>query len=289
MGTQVIGPTVTDQGNAGYQVTIVAAIIEERQPKTLVVAPQELFLIEDEEAGDTHVAIYVSVRSDFPGTNGDIFSWNAGGQKINERAEPFDLRFGGSLSEVDITLFGPASIEVQGYADDDNDFPSPAQHENDLGSASTRTLIDPANEATLGGLLLGPTRTDKSRQGFRVSLTVSTPTVSPPAIKVFSEDRPVGNVQELSIFEDDLSDGSFSISYRVVASSVTAPLAIAWNAQGIVSRPNEAETEITFQGLRPFTTTRSVSVQVRDANNITLNRLFSVVFHIKKQQPPDKL
>ncbi|MGW9029864.1 hypothetical protein ACWGQ5_38305 [Streptomyces sp. NPDC055722] len=68
---------------------------------------------------------------------------------------------------------GPTQIAVLGYADDDNDWPDNATHENLLGGAVA--VIDPADPLTLGNRQLGPTETDNGNAGFLITMTSEVP------------------------------------------------------------------------------------------------------------------
>jgi len=127
------------------------------------------------------MAIYVHVQSPSPGTNGVIFRWNNGNNKVDEGPDPnspnsYDRRSGGTQNPVQLTLYGPATMQVEGYADDDADdngfWPSAAQHENDLGIG--RFQIDPDNlQTVIGQRQLGPTVTDNLHTGYQVQLVIT--------------------------------------------------------------------------------------------------------------------
>ena len=110
-----------------------------------------------------------------------IFRWNNGNNKVDEGPDPnspnsSSLGSGGSQTPVQLTLFGPAFMWVEGYADDDADeygfWPSAARNENDLGS--DHLTIDPNNlGAILGQRQLGPTVTDNQHTGYQVQLVIT--------------------------------------------------------------------------------------------------------------------
>ena len=154
---------------------------------------QTLLLLEDEEAGDTHMAMYATVV-DSAGNNVASFRWNNFGTKVNE-TNTYNLGIDpNNPNIIDFDLNTWATISVQGYADDDENWPSSSAHENDLGSAST--AIDPANVATLGSLNLGPTTTDNGNAGFSVNVVATI--VGPP--KTASVRL---QLQTLTLFEDE--------------------------------------------------------------------------------------
>src|SRR5712692_330200 len=116
-----------------------------------------LTLFEDEESGDTHMAMYATIR-DSGGTTVAQFRWNNRGNKVNE-TNTYPLNNDpDNISVVDFELDTFATITVEGYADDDQDWPSSGSNENALGTASA--TFDPRVPATLGSLIIGPTQTD---------------------------------------------------------------------------------------------------------------------------------
>src|SRR4051812_565261 len=105
-----------------------------------------LTLLEDEESGDTHLAMYATV-TDSGGNAVATFRWNNFGTKVNE-TNTYNLAIDPNNPNVlDFDLNTWATISVQGYTDDDENWPSQGAHENDLGGA--QTVIDPANVASL--------------------------------------------------------------------------------------------------------------------------------------------
>ena len=130
---------------------------------------RSLTLFEDEESGDTHMAMYATVRDSNGATVGS-FKWNNGGNKVNE-TNTYPLNNDpGSISTIDVELDGFATLTVEGYADDDQDWPTAASNENALGTALI--VIDPSDPAEAGQRQLGPTITDNGNQGYVVNLSV---------------------------------------------------------------------------------------------------------------------
>jgi hypothetical protein len=168
----VVGPTTTDNGNAGFEVRVAVQVLPESPSTQVQVEFLDLLLYEDEEAGDTHMAVYVEVRSPFPGTNGEIFRWNNGNATVNE-VNTYGLRTGGTPSTVRLSLYGPATVIARGFADDDQVWQSATSYENDLGADNI--VIDPAN-LIFGRQTIGPTQTDYSNgfhRGYEIRVLLS--------------------------------------------------------------------------------------------------------------------
>lgn len=126
-----------------------------------------LTLFEDEDWGSVHMAMYAAVRDD-TGTVIGSFSWNNLANEVDEVAT-YPLNVDPSLPNVvDVELPTWGTVEVHGYTHDDNAWPSPADHENDLGGASI--TVDGRVAATLGALTIGPTTTDENDTGFKVDV-----------------------------------------------------------------------------------------------------------------------
>jgi hypothetical protein len=116
-----------------------------------------LSLFEDEEAGDTHMAMYATVRDSAGATVGQ-FQWNNAGNKVDE-TNTYPLNNDpGNISTIDVELDSFATLTVEGFADDDQDWPNAGSNENSLGSATV--TFDPRVAATLNSLVIGPTTTD---------------------------------------------------------------------------------------------------------------------------------
>jgi hypothetical protein len=173
LGSLLLGPSTTDNGNAGYSVRAQLETVAPSGPASVRVTFENLVLYEDEEAGDTHMAIYVHASA--PAQNGvdaiskELFRWNNFGNKVNE-VNSYTLSGGGTPSAVRLELGGPTQIWVEGYADDDQDWPSSGSNENSLGQATI--TIDPNDPSTLGSRTIGPTRTDNDNQGYEINATV---------------------------------------------------------------------------------------------------------------------
>ncbi|WP_289355607.1 hypothetical protein [Paenibacillus sp. S-12] len=179
LGTLTLGPTRTDNGNTGYLVTLEASLIAEPSPAEVRIQLDNLILYEDEEWGSTHMAIYMHAQA--PEQNGrpafhqEIFRWNNADKEVDE-VNSYPLNNGLDSTTIRLTLNGPTVIWVEGYADDDRNWPSREGHENSLGQALI--TIDPSDLSTLGRRQLGPTSTDNDNTGYVINLMVD---VLPPA------------------------------------------------------------------------------------------------------------
>src|SRR6266568_653146 len=128
---------------------------------------ENLVLFEDEESGNTHMAIYVRAKG--PGIDQEIFRWNNGGAKVNEVAS-YSLGNSPGPTEVTLLMTGPTAIIVEGYADDDQDWPSSGSNENALGTALI--VVDPSDPGSAGQRQLGPTITDNGNTGYVVNASL---------------------------------------------------------------------------------------------------------------------
>jgi hypothetical protein len=164
LGSLNLGPTTTDNGNAGFSVDIVASVVSAPSTASVRIQLESLTLYEDEEAGDTHMAIYV-----YRDASTEIFRWNNGGNKVNEVAT-YGLSNGSPSATLRLDTVGPTVIWVEGYADDDQGWPSLGSNENSLGRALI--TIDPSDPSTLWQRQLGPTRTDNDNQGYEINLSI---------------------------------------------------------------------------------------------------------------------
>src|SRR6266852_2847182 len=128
-----------------------------------------LTLFEDEESGDTHMAMYATIR-DSGGTTMAQFRWNNRGNKVNE-TNTYPLNNDpDNISVVDFELDTFATITVEGYADDDQDWPSSGSNENALGTALI--VVDPSDPSSAGQRQLGPTITDNGNTGYVVNASL---------------------------------------------------------------------------------------------------------------------
>jgi hypothetical protein len=173
MGSLTIGPTTTDEDDTGYQVVVEVTPIAAPAPARVRIRLKNLILYEDEEWGSTHMAVYVHARG--PGLDQEIFRWNNAGGEVNE-VNSYDLDNGSASTTITLDLTGPTLIWVEGYADDDQDWPSAGSNENSLGQANL--TIDPGDPSTVGNRQLGPTRTDEDDTGYVINLSID---VLPPA------------------------------------------------------------------------------------------------------------
>ncbi|MBA3727559.1 MAG: hypothetical protein H0W86_14290 [Armatimonadetes bacterium] len=131
---------------------------------------RSLTLFEDEEAGDTHMAMYATVR-DSGGTTIGQFKWNNGGNKVNE-TNTYPLNNDpGNISSIDFELDTFGTVTVEAYADDDQDWPTAGSNENALGSVSI--TFDPRVPATLGSVIIGPATTDNGNTGYLVNAGIA--------------------------------------------------------------------------------------------------------------------
>jgi hypothetical protein len=80
-----------------------------------------LVLYEDEEAGDTHMAIYIRAKG--PGIDLDLFRWKNGGNTVDE-VNAYGLGNASDPQEVTVMMTGRTAVIVEGYADEDQDWPS---------------------------------------------------------------------------------------------------------------------------------------------------------------------
>jgi len=169
LGSLMIGPTKTDNGNTGYLVVADVAVVAPTTAANVRLKFENLVLYEDEESGDTHMAIYIRAKG--PGVDSLIFRWNNGGAKVDE-VNAYNLDNSPGPTEVTLLLTGPTAITVVGFAKDDLDWPSArsSEHENDLGTAII--TIDPSDPSSAGQHQLGPTKTDNGNTGYVVNLSI---------------------------------------------------------------------------------------------------------------------
>lgn len=167
LGSVIIGPTTTDNGNTGYLINADISAVPDQIAADVRIKFENLILFEDEEAGDTHMAIYV--RAVGPGIDQGIFRWNNGGTKVDE-VNAYGLDNSPDPIEVTLLMTGLTAIIVEGYADDDQDWPSSSSNENALGTAMI--VVDPADSASAGQRQLGPTTTDNGNRGFVVNASI---------------------------------------------------------------------------------------------------------------------
>jgi hypothetical protein len=167
LGSVMIGPTKTDNDNTGYLVNLEIRAVAPTTAADVRLKFENLVLYEDEEAGDTHMAIYIRAKG--PGIDQELFRWNNGGNEVDE-VNVYGLDNSPSPQEVTLLMTGPTAVIVQGYADDDQDWPSAASNENSLGTALI--VIDPSDPSDAGQHQLGPTKTDEDDDGYVVNLSV---------------------------------------------------------------------------------------------------------------------
>jgi hypothetical protein len=80
-------------------------------------------------------------------------------------------------------MTGPTAIIVEGYADDDQDWPSSGSNENALGTALI--VVDPSDPGSAGQRQLGPTITDNGNTGFVVNASLDIlPATPTPALSI---------------------------------------------------------------------------------------------------------
>lgn len=167
LGSLMIGPTTTDNGNTGYLVMANVAVVAPTTAADVRLKFENLVLYEDEESGDTHMAIYINVKG--PGLDREIFRWNNAGAKVNE-VNTYGLDNSPNPTEITLLMTGPTAIIVAGFADDDQDWPSAGSNENALGTAII--TVDPSDPSSAGQHQMGPTVTDNGHTGYVVNLTI---------------------------------------------------------------------------------------------------------------------
>lgn len=176
LGSLIVGPTKTDNGNTGYMVNVDAAVVADQTAASVRIKFENLILYEDEESGDTHMAIYV--RAEGPGVDQEIFRWNNGNAKVNE-VNSYGLDNSPVPTEVTLQISGPTAIIVSGFADDDQDWPTLASNENNLGTAMI--VVDPSDPSSAGQHQLGPTRTDNDNTGYLINASIEILPAQPQA------------------------------------------------------------------------------------------------------------
>ena len=167
LGSLIVGPTQTDNGNTGYLVNVDAAVVADQTAASVRIKFENLILFEDEESGDTHMAIYVRAKG--PSIDQEIFRWNNGNAKVNE-VNSYGLDNSPDPTEVTLQISGPTAIIVSGFADDDQDWPTLDSNENNLGTAML--VVDPSDPASAGQHQLGPTRTDNDNTGYLINASI---------------------------------------------------------------------------------------------------------------------
>ena len=167
LGSVIIGPTKTDNGNTGYLVNVGIAVVASETAADVRIKFENLILYEDEESGDTHMAIYVRAKG--PGIDQEIFRWNNGNAKVNE-VNSYNLDNSPDPTEVTLLMTGPTAIIAEGYADDDQDWPSSGSNENALGTAMI--VVDPSDPSSAGTRQFGPTITDNGNQGYVINASL---------------------------------------------------------------------------------------------------------------------
>ncbi len=167
LGSWIIGPTQTDNANTGYLVNADLSVVADQTAANVRLKFENLVLFEDEESGDTHMAIYVRAKG--PGIDKEIFRWNNGGNKVNE-VNSYGLDNSPDPAELTLLVTGPTAIIVEGYADDDQDWPNAGSNENALGDAMV--VVDPSDPASAGQRQLGPTITDNGNQGYVLNFSI---------------------------------------------------------------------------------------------------------------------
>ena len=103
------------------------------------------------------------------GIDQEIFRWNNAGGDVDE-VNSYNLDNGGTPTTILLDLTGPTLIWVEGYADDDQGWPSSGSNENSLGQASI--TIDPVDASTVGNRQLGPTGLTTTDTGYVINLSI---------------------------------------------------------------------------------------------------------------------
>ncbi|POM25368.1 hypothetical protein BTM25_40120 [Actinomadura rubteroloni] len=157
---------------------------------------ETLHVFEDEEAGDTRIGLYATVR-DAAGTTLAEFRWNHRNGPVEDN---FSYALDGDLalpSVVPFDLTGLGSITVKAYTDNDEQWPDEGHHENFLGEATLS--IDSREGSSLGQLVFGPTTTDNGNTGIVVTATVElVPAAQHAHVRLVFKD--------LLVFDDENSD-----------------------------------------------------------------------------------
>jgi hypothetical protein len=174
LGSLTIGPTTTENANIGYLVNVDVSVISDPSPAEIRIQFENLILYEDEDAGGTHMAVYVHAqspaRNGLPALDAEIFRWNNANNEVDE-VNNYNLDTGGSPSSIiRLNLNGPAVIWIEGFTHDDENWPSSSNKENSLGSSLI--YVDPSDPSTLGRRHLGPTTTDNGNNGYLVNLSI---------------------------------------------------------------------------------------------------------------------
>jgi len=58
----MVGPTKTDNGNSGYLIVVDVAVVAPTTAADVRLTFENLMLYEDEESGNTHMAIYITIN-----------------------------------------------------------------------------------------------------------------------------------------------------------------------------------------------------------------------------------
>lgn len=167
LGSVIVGPTTTDNNNTGYLVNVGIAVVAPQTAAEVRIKFENLILYEDEESGDTHMAIYVRAKG--PGIDQEIFRWNNSNSKVNE-VNSYNLDNSPDPTEVTLLMTGPTAIIAEGYADDDQNWPSSGSNENALGTAMI--VVDPSDPTSAGTRQFGPTITDNGNQGYVINASL---------------------------------------------------------------------------------------------------------------------
>lgn len=186
LGDLLLGPTTTDNDNTGFDVTVHARVIPPPARAQMRFTFENLLLTEDEEGGDTHVAVYLRAlapaQNNVAAIDQEVLRWNNADDKVDE-VNLYPLSTGNPTTTVDLTVGGPTQIWVAGFADDDNAWPDAGSHENFLGQATI--TVDPVDPETLGTRRLGPTTTDNGNDGFLITMTSEVlPPDATPALEI---------------------------------------------------------------------------------------------------------
>ncbi|MFJ4584952.1 hypothetical protein [Streptomyces echinatus] len=174
LGRLLIGPTTTDNGHPGIVVTANAQAVPPAQRSHVRLVWKDLVLINDENSDFTHMALYIRAQGHTDPTDRELLRWNNNGDRVYDEAL-FPLSYGTPTTVFDLVMDGPTRFFMEAYSHDDDLWPSAERYENFLGRAMF--VIDPAEPATLGSLLLGPTQTDQTHPGYLVTLSAE---VLPP-------------------------------------------------------------------------------------------------------------
>jgi hypothetical protein len=152
------------------------------QTPTVGVTLDSLTLFQNEETYPyaPYMAVYVyELRVDGPRL--ERFRWNNCGQRIPNRPQPYSLGdcivgmryFADVASTLTLMVEGYTRFESSQWPDasvESSQWPDAIGHDHSLGSATL--VINPGDSSHRGVLHLGPTKTDRGRDGYAINVIV---------------------------------------------------------------------------------------------------------------------